>query len=146
MKKWFLFLLIIFFFFMDLFLLSFFKQQLFFLILSAYIFQLYSKNLSLAALAVTALLIGLESFIVSGHFGLQFIYVLPATLIALQARKSFYAPRIQPYILFVLCMGAHALLLDRIAPLTAPAFLYTKSQITVNLLVLWCMIRSLNSK
>jgi hypothetical protein len=131
---------------MDLFLLSFFKKQIFFLLLSMYIFQLYSHTPSLTALTITALLIGLESFVVHGHFGIQFIYLLPATLIALYAQQSFYAPRVHPYLLLLLCMGAHALLLDRVTPLTAPAFLYTKSQIVVNLVVLWCIIRSLNKK
>ena len=111
-----------------------------------YIVQLYSNRPSLPVLSVTALLIGLESFIVYGHFGIQFIYLLPATLLALQAKKSVYAPRVQPYILLLLCMGAHTLLLDTCPPLALPAFLYTKSQIAGNLMVLWCMIRSLNKE
>ena len=146
MKQWLLFFLLLVLFFADLFLLSLFQKQTVYLLVCLYVCQLYSHSPAYAPLALTALLVGLESFVLYGQFGLQLVYLLPATIIALQAKKSFYAPKLQPYLLLVLCIGAHALLLDNITPAFTPIAWYTKSQIPANLLVLWCMIHSLNRR
>jgi hypothetical protein len=144
-KKWFLFCLLFICFFFDIFFLSLLHKHLVYLVLSIYIAQVYAPQFALLPLIITALLIGLESCMVYGHFGLQFVYLLPATLIGLWAKNSFYAPRLQPYLLLVLCLFAHALFMDKI-PGTLALFGYTKSQISVNLIVLWGLIQSLKNR
>ncbi len=144
MKQWLVLLLLLVLFFADLFLLSLFQKQSLYLLVCLYVCQLYAPSLIYAPITFTALLIGLESFVLYGQFGLQLVYLLPATIIALQAKRSFYAPRLQPYLLLMLCMGAHTLLLDKIPLGSVPFLGFTKSQIIANLGVLWYMIYSLN--
>lgn len=141
---------------------SFFEQQIFYLVLCWYILTLYKPNTPTTAtpkinsmvnklyrLIPVGLFICLESLVQYDNFGIQLIYLLPATIIGLKAQKSLHAIWAQPYLLLIICLFAQALLIDQSPPQIGTFFSYssyTSLKIIANIIVLWFMILSLKLK
>ena len=82
------------------------------------------------------MLLSLESFYFYGSCGLTLIYLIPAGILALQAKHKLYAPELQKYSLLVLCLIIHGLFIDHYVLGMADWGSYTMPKILVNLLLM----------
>lgn len=122
-----------------------FEQQVFFLLICFYIMSLYQTT-NIVRILITTLLICLESSLYFGCFGLQLMYILPATLIGLQTQHVFYASRSQPYLLLLGCLMVQYFFLEPVYLSQQAISSYTPIKIIANIIVLWCMTLINNSQ
>lgn len=121
----------------DIFSFSLCEKQIISLLLCAYIMNLYKES-NLLRLCTIASLLCLESSLYFGHFGLQLLYLIPATFIGIQSQKFFYVSRIQPYLLLISCLLVQYFIIEPMQMDNHIISTYTPVKIIANIIILWC--------
>jgi len=129
----------------DIFSFSLCEKQVISLLLCFYIMKLY-KETTIFELCSMGCLMCLESSLYYSHFGLQLLYLIPASFIGLQSQKLFYVSRIQPYLLLTGCLLVQYFLIEPIILDNHIISNYTPVKIIANIIVLWCVSLTDNSQ
>lgn len=122
-------------FFVDLAAFSFFERPIVLSLLCYYIFQL-SRPLSLARIFVGCLLLSLMGLVIYGRFGLDLLYVIPATLMGIKMRNLLYNCLWHYDILLILALLGKIVGIEHIIlglPISAS---YTFSILFVNIVII----------
>jgi hypothetical protein len=117
---------------------SIFEKPLVYSLLCFYILQL-SRPLGLARIIFSCFLLSLSSLIHYGRFGINLVYVIPATLLGIKIRHTLYDAVWQYYLLLVACLIAQKVLVEWWILGLPISISYTISTVLVNLLVIWIM-------
>lgn len=136
-EKMYFYLIVLLCFVLDFFSFAFFEQQILFSLLSFFFLYIcHSFNASLVRIMVGLLLLSLESFFYCGRFGLQLIYLIPATIIGLQAQQWFYTPPLLAYSLLSISLVLHSYITTDATGILALFEPYTIIKIIANIIVM----------
>ena len=124
---------------------SLFEQQVILFLFCFYITTLYGRK-NFLRLLVIGIGMGLESSLYFGSFGLQLVYLIPATIIGIHSQRYFYNSRLQPYLFLLGCLLIQYLLLEPMHWPSQAVSRYTPIKIIANIIVLWCMSLINNSQ
>lgn len=117
---------------------SIFEKPVIFSLLCFYILQL-SRPMGLIRIFTACILLSLSPLIQYGRFGLELVYVIPATLLGIKMRHTLYDSRWQYYALLAACLLAQIGLVEYgILHLTV-GIPYTISMVFANLILIWIM-------
>jgi len=125
-------------FFIDLASLSLFEKPYIYSLLSFYILQL-AYPITFTRIITCCLLLSIAPLINYGRFGLELIYVIPATLIGIKMSQTLYDSVWQYYLLLIACLIAQIGLLEYFILHLNVSIPYTISTIFANLIVIWLM-------
>lgn len=97
--------IISFLFFVDIISICFFYQHYCFALRAAYHLHLF-ESYALSYLGLMLILLGLQSYIVSGFFGALFLHLIPLSLLIVWLKPMLYPHRALPYFFFLcsLCL------------------------------------------
>jgi hypothetical protein len=121
---------------------SIFEKPLIYGLLCFYILQL-SRPIGLTRIAFACLLLSLSPLIHYGRFGISLAYLIPATLLGIKMRHTFYDSVWQYYLLLAGCILAQIGIVEWWILGLPISVSYTISTIIVNILVIWFETRLL---
>ena len=125
-------------FFIDFASFSLFEKPFIYSLLCFYLLQL-ATPLGLRRIFTSCLLLSLPPIIHYGCFGLELIYLVPATLAGIKMRQWLYNSYWQYYLLLACCLLAQIVIIEYgILHLTI-SIPYTISTLFVNLIIIWIM-------
>lgn len=133
------------FFFWDLGAFILFEKPLLFSVLCFYILQL-ARPISWPRIGTGCCLASLEFLIFYGRFGLNLLYLVPATFLGIKMSHTLYESRWQYYLLLATCILGQKLLLEPFILGISSSITYTLSTLFANLIVTWVMNLTLKSK
>ena len=136
-KKYFLPILITLF-FLDICSFAAFNYTLFHFVLCAYILIVFQTR-SIFVLGSAWLLLGLESTLYFGIFGLDLIYAIPAYYAGILMQEVLYRKTLQPYILLIICLVIRHLIVSLVGTTLCNPLIYTLWAIFANIIVIWLM-------
>jgi hypothetical protein len=119
-------------FFVDICASAFSEKQVIYLALCLYISQLFSAP-SWWRLSFLAIIIALESFFYYGTFGIDLIYLLPATLIGLHMRTALDAKTVNRFLLLAACIFIQNLVVNSYLLQASNPATYTVTKILANM-------------
>jgi hypothetical protein len=117
---------------------SFFEKPFIYSLLCFYILQL-AKSMGISRVVFSCILLSLNPLIYYGRFGINLLYLLPATLLGIQMRHILYDSLWQYYALLIGCILAQIWLVEWWVLGLPISLSYTISTILVNLLIIWIM-------
>ncbi len=113
-----------------------FEKPLLFSLLCFYILQL-ARPISWPRIITGCTLAGLEFLLFYGRFGLNLLYVIPATFLGIKMSHTLYESRWQYYLLLAACILSQKLLLEPFILGISSSITYTLSTLFANLGVIW---------
>jgi hypothetical protein len=119
-----------------------FERPFTYCLLGFYISAL-ARPMSLIRIIVSCFLLSIAPLISYGRFGLELVYLIPATLLGVKMRLTLYDSTWQYYVLFTVCLLAQIGLLEGKILGLAVSIPYTISVIFVNLVIIAIMSLSL---
>lgn len=125
-------------FLLDLAAFSVFEQQWMYSLLCFYILQL-SRPMSLARIIITCFLLSLTPLINYGCFGIELVYLVPATLLGIKMRHTLYDSFWQYYLLLACCLGGQIVIVEYLILHLPIGLSYTISTIIANIITIWIM-------
>ena len=131
-------IIIVLLFIIDLAVFSYLEKPLIYSLLSFYIFQL-AYPLGIVKIIVSCMLLSLESFIYYGRFGLDLLFILPATFIGIRLAHILYNSVWQFYLLLIVCLLAKITLIEWLILGQNVNPSYTISLVFANIGVVWIM-------
>lgn len=126
------------FFFLDLGAFILFEKPLLVSLLCFYILQL-ARPISWPRIIFGCTLASLEFLLFYGRFGLNLIYLIPATFLGIKMSHTLYESRWQYYLLLVACILTQKLLLEPLILGVSSTITYTLSTLFANLGVIGVM-------
>lgn len=126
------------FFFLDLGAFTFFEKPLFLSLLCFYILQL-ARPISWPRIIFGCTLASLEFLLFYGRFGLNLLYLIPATFLGIKMSHMLYESRWQYYLLLATCILAQKLLLEPFILGISSTITYTLTTLFANLGMIWVM-------
>lgn len=133
------------FFFLDLGAFTLFERPLLLSLLCFYILQL-SRPISWPRIVVACSLSSLEFLLFYGRFGLNLLYLIPATFLGIKMSRTLYDSNWHYYLLLALCILSQKIILEPFILGISSTISYTLSTLFANLVVLWVMNLLLKSK
>ncbi len=125
-------------FFIDLAALSLFEKPLIYSLLCFYILSL-SKPISILRILLTCLLLSINPLISYGRFGLELVYLIPATLLGIKMHHTLYNAVWQYYLLLMLCLLAQIVIIEYGMLHLTISVPYTISVLFANIGLIWIM-------
>lgn len=125
-------------FFLDLGAFTLFEKPLLLSLLCFYILQL-SRPISWPRILFACGLASLEFLLFYGRFGLNLLYLIPATFLGIKMSHTLYESRWQYYLLLGACILSQKLLLEPFILGISSSINYTLSTLFANLVVIWVM-------
>lgn len=126
------------FFLLDLGAFTLFEKPLLFSLLCFYILQL-ARPISWPRIFTACGLASLEFLLFYGRFGLNLVYLVPATFLGIKMSHTLYESRWQYYLLLAASILSQKLLLEPFILGISSSITYTLSTLFANLIVLWVM-------
>ena len=126
------------FFFIDLAAFFLFEKPLIYSLLCFYILQL-SRPMGIIRMVMACLLLSFPPLIQYDRFGLELLYLIPATFLGISMRKILYDSYWQYYLLLAACLLAQILIVEQVILHLGISITYTISTLFANLIVIWLM-------
>lgn len=126
------------FFFLDVGAFTLFEKPLLLSLLCFYTLQL-ARPISWPRIVFGCTLASLEFLIFYGRFGLNLLYLIPATLLGIKMSHTLYESRWQYYLLLATCILSQKLILEPFILGISSTITYTLTTLFANLMVIWVM-------
>lgn len=123
-------------FFLDLGAFTLFERPLLLSLLCFYILQL-SRPISWPRILFASGLASLEFLLFYGRFGLNLVYLIPATFLGIKMSHTLYDSRWQYYLLLATCILAQKIVLEPFILGISSSITYTLSTLFANLMMIW---------
>lgn len=115
-----------------------FEKPLLLSLICFYILQL-ARPISWLRIFTACGLASLEFLLFYGRFGLNLLYLVPATFLGIKMSHTLYESRWQYYLLLATCIISQKALLEPFILGISSSITYTLSTLFVNLVVIWVM-------
>lgn len=129
------------FFFIDLAAFFLFEKPLIYSLLCFYILQL-SRPMGIIRILTACLLLSFSPLIQYDRFGLELLYLIPATFLGNYMRQMLYDSYWQYYLLLAACLLTQMVVVEQWILHLGISITYTISTLFVNLMVIWLMRHS----